>query len=107
MGIYAELFEQILETPEMYVGDKSLIKISFFLHGFFYGFERNKGKLTEDSLFDGFQKYVQNCYEMGSTHNWADILLFMERSDYRAFERAKVLWKEYKAEVDQERDTES
>jgi hypothetical protein len=99
MGIFSEHFEQILEKPEMYVGEKSLTKISYYLQGYRKGYQYAKQQYEDDEIMNGFQKYVVDRYKLGVNHNWAHILLFMERSEYRAFDRAKQLWSEYKTQI--------
>lgn len=69
-----------------------------------YGFQHGRGiKREEDSLFDGFDDWIAERANLDKNYSWANILLFRAfGSEYEAFNLAKKMWFEYKAEIEQQ-----
>lgn len=99
MGDYSSLLDQIFERPELLLRDRSLTELATFLHGFYYGYERNKKKRTEDRLYSGFGEYVLSVYKMDGSSSWSRVVLFKEGSEYKAFKAVEKLWFEYKQQA--------
>lgn len=95
----AELLEAIEKRPGMYFGSKSLVRLKAFLDGWLYA----KGLAGEsDARFlRGFQEWIQERYQITSSHSWADIIGFFETDDVAAFYKAMALFKEYSASLNE------
>lgn len=76
-----------------------------------YGYGISIGRL-EAPFFHGFSQWLNQRYkldpiELNTGHNYAEILLYLTGSETRAFDRAKELWYEYKAEMQKSFDDKS
>jgi hypothetical protein len=101
MNTIATLFENILEKPELLIGERSITKLFFFMSGFKFGSQSVQDKI-QDETYDGFQSWVENHFEISQSHSWHNTILFMSFCDEnRAFERTKELWEKYKTETEQ------
>src|SRR5215204_2826969 len=102
MRYFSNLLQGILEKPELVIGEKSITKMWYFLYGYQSAWLSIKGQNSvDDVLFEGFQTWVGKRYRMRMSHNWASVILFMEGgSEYRAFDRAKQLWYQYREEME-------
>src|SRR5215471_15487594 len=94
--IYAELFEDILQRPGMYVGHGSIIRIKSFMDGYIHAIWK-EGKLDQSDAYFDFQKFVENRFEI-TQHSWDNLISFMCLSEAEAFEDTKTLWAQYKAQ---------
>ncbi len=90
----AELFEELLARPALYVGHPSIILIRAFLDGFDYAHVRTE--MEKGDLYSGFNEWVANRFSIRTAHDWSSIIAFMGQSESAAFELAKELWQEYK-----------
>ena len=98
MELYTNLFESLLEKPNSLIGEKSITKMFIFLCGYQWCAKTDH---SDDPLYSGFQNWIEARFQMGISHNWASVILFLEGgSEYRAFDRLKILWYEYKAEME-------
>jgi hypothetical protein len=94
----SELLDKVLERPPLYVGRESVALTKAFIDG--YGFATYEAGVTDkDPLYDGFQNWIAERFRIKTAHDWASIISFMGSSEAKAFELAKELWKEYKAEM--------
>jgi hypothetical protein len=101
MNTITTLFENILEKPELLIGEKSITKLFFFIKGFTYGYQSDREQ-AEDKTFNGFQNWIENHFKISQSHSWHNTILFMSFCDEnRAFERTKELWEKYKTETEQ------
>jgi hypothetical protein len=92
----SELFEKILEHPELYVGKPSIALINAFIAG--YEFEKNSlGFKDVDKLYFGFNIWVAKRFKIETMHGWSAIITFMGQSEVGSFEMTKTLWQEYKS----------
>jgi len=92
----AELFEDVLSRPGLYVGRESIIRIRTFMDGYIHATWK-EDKLDRSDPYFGFQKFVEKRYEM-TQHSWENLISFMTMSEGEAFEKTKTLCAKYKAE---------
>jgi len=111
MGVYSTLLEELLENPTPFIIERSVTKLWFYMYGFRQG--RDVYERIEDPLYDGFSTWLARRFrtipsDMKSSHSWANILLFMAfGSEYEAFNLAKEMWYEYKAEMQKKNNDEN
>lgn len=84
----------MLKRPALYVGHESIIKIKAFIDGYEYAHEN----MSRDEMYDEFQRWVAQRFNVKSAHDWASIIEFMAISELGAFELTKELWNEFKSE---------
>ncbi len=92
---YADLFDEILSNPAIYVGNRSVVNIQSFMSGYIHATWRDDGRREED-LYFGFQLWLANRFSVSRTQEWAKIMIFFSSSEVDAFERTTLLWEEYK-----------
>lgn len=90
--ILKRLYE-IKERPGMYLGQKSLMYLFFYMTG--YQCRENEIRNGHDCLLPGFQEFVQERYNVKSTHSWASIIKFYETTEEVAFDKFYVLLEEF------------
>src|SRR5215510_11104638 len=93
----AELFEDVLSKPAMYVGHGSIVRVKSFMDGYIHATWK-EGKHDNSDAYFGFQKFVENRFELTRTHSWENLISFMTISEAEAFEETKTLWAQYKAQ---------
>ena len=94
--IYNEILKGIKKRPGMFLGTSSITKLDMLLRG--YTQARREAGLAptdEEKEFEGFQKWVQEKYEIKSGQSWAKIILFYSIDDYEALQRFFELYEEY------------
>jgi len=92
----ADLFDEALERPALYIGHESVILLKAFLDGYEFANFRN-GLRSRDSLYAGFQPWVAKRFHIKTEHDWASIISFIGVSETCAFSLLNDLWSEYKA----------
>lgn len=70
-----DLIITITESPELYIGKKSIQRFYAFIGGFLH---QNNG--ADDHCLNGFQEYVAEHYGIRSSHSWASIIEFYSNS---------------------------
>jgi hypothetical protein len=93
----SELLQKIFERPVLFLGNESVPKMKAFIDGYIFA-HFILGVEINDSLYDGFQKYVSSHFRFEDTKSWASIISFMGLSETGSFRLAKELWLEYKSE---------
>ena len=80
-----ELLEMIRQKPQIYIGEKSLIKLSHFLNGagcaLYLTYDDDSGDFLK-----GFQEWIQLKYGITSTQHWSTIIHFFSFTDAQAFD---------------------
>jgi hypothetical protein len=95
----SELFVEVLDSPGMFIGNKSITRLSAFIDGYWLAIHRGD-KAAEDDLTRGFNEWVAKRFRITTSHNWADIILFMSGgNENAAFDMTKELWEEYEREA--------
>ncbi|MCV3212370.1 hypothetical protein OGM63_02295 [Plectonema radiosum NIES-515] len=93
---FYKLLKDIKKRPAMYLGTTSITRLDMALRG--YKVARTEVGLaaTEEEIqFEGFQKWVQEKYEIKSNQSWAKIILFFSMDEHEALERFFELFEEY------------
>ncbi len=97
----SEVLDRIFEFPGIYIGHESVDRTQYFVSGYICALQQI-GANSEDHFQERFSAFV--CRRFGytpTTHGWASICTFHGINDAGAFELAKKLWGEYKAEMNQ------
>lgn len=93
-----QVFEQVLEKPELYIVNKSVTRLVSFIEGYkmaLYDLDQS----TNSEIYLGFQDWVAQRFNTQTSHNWASIILFRSLNDEsKALDMTKELWHEYKRE---------
>jgi hypothetical protein len=95
----SELLEKILERPPLFLGFASVPRMKAFIDGYIFAHFTSASEVN-DSLYEGFQKYVTIRFGFEDSKSWASIIMFMGLSEAGSFRLAKELWKEYKIEME-------
>ena len=93
------MFETVLETPQLYLGIKSISRLQAFMSGYILVTRTIKPEIQVEQLWD-FYRWVEVRYHNTTSFGWADLILFYSLHDeHKAFDTAKQFWEQYKAEV--------
>ncbi|MBW4572390.1 MAG: hypothetical protein KME31_31710 [Tolypothrix carrinoi HA7290-LM1] len=91
-----ELLGRMKKRPGMYLGDNSITRLDMYLRGYTQArTEVGLDPTDEEIEFEGFQKWVQEKYEIKSNQSWAKIILFFSMDEHEALERFFELYEEY------------
>ena len=93
----AELFEEVLGQPALFVGNRSVVRIKSFVDGYRYALWKT-GDDDESGPYYGFQRFVEERYNVRTSHSWDRIVCFMAADDVGGFELTKEMWKEYRSQ---------
>lgn len=92
--------QKIKSAPGVYVGEKDLVKISWFIKGYFHGVY---GDAYTNELFAGFQdKVMEHYFNAGCpkcTRDWQDVILFFTTCKEQAFDDFFMLFESYIREI--------
>ena len=91
----SELFEEILAKPDLYIGVRSVLRSAIYMMGYTHA-QSELEVLKEDDIYFGFQQWVEEKYDLQTSHGWWSLISFMCHDDAEAFETAKAYWEEYK-----------
>ena len=81
MNSIEELLSQIKTRPEMYIGRSSISCLKAFIDGWFY---RDSTSISDSELMDGFQNWIEQKYNINTSHSWCDIILFYSQDESKA-----------------------
>ena len=84
MKIYQKL-QEIREKPGMYLGRNSLELLKAYMDGYVAGYQEIKNDF-DLYFFSEFQIYIQEYYNVLSSHNWANIIRFYSIDDRDALD---------------------
>lgn len=71
------LLQRVKQRPGMYLGKRSITRLSMLLMG--YGMARRELGLPlteQEKEFGGFQDWIQERFKIATTHGWDSIILF-------------------------------
>lgn len=80
------LLEDIKKRPGMYLGGKSIIRLTHFLDGIGYALSYGDEQHADIDFLQGFQEWLQIKYDIPSTQHWSRILLFFAANEEDAFD---------------------
>lgn len=97
MNELLEILEEIKKRPQLYLGRKSLELLNAFISGFYVcqcRYQNRHLNITEYYL-SGFQTFIEQKYNLDTTHSWSSLIRFFCSSDEEAFDKFYVLLNEY------------
>mgnify|MGYP001061105861 CR=1 FL=1 len=97
MNSIEELLSKIKERPEMYIGRSSISCLKAFIDGWFY---RDHTTIIDSELIDGFQSWIEQKYNINTSHSWCDIILFHSQDESKALKRFFEEFDEWKKTKD-------
>ena len=87
-----ELVILIKERPALYIGSNSISCLKSFIDGWYF---RNPNENVEIEIFDNFNKWIQERYEMDNKRNWDRIILFYSSDESNALTNFFKLFEEF------------
>ena len=94
-----ETFKIVSRRPGLYIGGKSITKLFFFLCGAEYA-ARESDPEWSDPVYDGFQEWIQRRFDVETSQDWANIILFHSTDESNALEFSLKLLEEYVSEYE-------
>jgi len=92
-----ELFEKILAKPGIHIGQKSVTRLKAYMDGYMTAMDEIDP--SDENFNMDLNDWVAKRFRIETSHNWADIILFMSGNDENAaFEMTKDLWEKFKSE---------
>ena len=94
---FNEMLQRIKQRPLMYLGKCSITRLHSFLIGYM-GARQDLGLPTteEETEFDKFQEWIQERFEIKSSHGWNDIILFYSADERDALDKFFELFEQFK-----------
>lgn len=80
------LLEAIKKRPGMYLGGKSIVRLTHFLDGIGYALAYEDEQHANPGVLQGFQEWLQIRYDIPSSQHWSRILLFFAANEEDAFD---------------------
>ncbi len=87
------LLIEIKEQPAMFIGKKSLERLSFFLSGYSYCICKHLNSLIQP--LPGFQEYIAACFNVESSEHWSSIIASNSQDDEAAFDKFYVFLEQF------------
>jgi hypothetical protein len=105
---FFDLLQRIKQRPGMYLGKCSITRLRAFLDG--YGMARAElgfPDTEEQQQLDGFQEWIQERYQITSTHGWDSIILFFSVDEKDALDKFFKLLEEFlnQAKIAEDKET--
>ena len=93
---FFDLLQRIKQRPGMYLGKCSITRLRAFLDGY----ETARAELgfpdtEQQQQLDGFQEWIQERYQITSTHGWYSIILFFSVDEKDALDKFFKLLEEF------------
>ena len=93
---FFDLLQRIKQRPGMYLGKCSITRLRAFLDGY----ETARAELgfpdtEQQQQLDGFQEWIQERYQITSTHGWDSIILFFSVDEKDALDKLFKLLEEF------------
>jgi hypothetical protein len=85
---FFDLLQRMKQRPGMYLGKCSITRLRAFLDGY----ETDRAELgfahtEQQQQLDGFQEWIQERYQITSTHGWDSIILFFSVDEKDALDK--------------------
>ena len=81
---FEKLLVELKYRPGVYIGKKSLERLSAFINGYMYCYYKHNGGPSD--YLPGFQDYIEKKYGIQSTHGWSEIIRFFSTTEEEAFD---------------------
>lgn len=91
-----DLLQRIKQRPGMYLGRRSITRLSMLLMG--YSLARNELGLPitkQEKEFGGFQEWIQEKFKITSSHGWDSIILFYSADETDALDNFFQLFEQF------------
>ena len=95
----SEVLDKVFDYPGIYIGAESVDRAFIFICGYSVALQQT-GQRWEDPLEKGFSGWVCQKFGYPVAHTWASVCTFHSADEQAAFNLAKDLWEEYKAELE-------
>ena len=94
---FYEMLQSIKQRPGMYLGKCSITRLHSFLIGYM-GARQDLGLpvTEEENEFDKFQEWIQERFQIKSSHAWNDIILFYSADEKDALNKFFELFEKFK-----------
>jgi len=86
MDILYKKIQQMKQRPGMYIGKKSLHLLQAYLNGYI-AYHNEVNDKPNYFFLPEFQEYVQQRYNIHTTHSWASLITFFSCNDNDAFDK--------------------
>ena len=97
---FYSLLQKIKQRPPLYLGSYSITSLHSFLSGYILArLELDVPQTEEERQFDTFQSWIENKFNMKSTHSWAKIILFHSMDERDALDHFFKLFEEFAREL--------
>ncbi|MFB2894120.1 hypothetical protein ACE1CI_14515 [Aerosakkonemataceae cyanobacterium BLCC-F50] len=91
------LLERIKERPGMYLGKRSITRLNMLLIGYSQArMELGLPRTKQECEFDNFQEWIQERYNITSSHGWDSIILFYSADERDALEKFFELFEKFR-----------
>lgn len=93
---FNEMLQRIKQRPGMYLGKCSINRLRSFLDGY-RGARQDLGLpiSEEETEFDKFQEWIQERFDIKSSHGWNDIILFYSVDEKDALNKFFELFEQF------------
>lgn len=96
MNSLYNLLKQIRSKPGLYLGVPSLSHLQMFLCGYAFSRQEQGLPLTiEEKVFEQFQPWIQQRFNISASVSWAKIILLYSADERTGFELFFELWDEF------------
>ena len=85
-----ELIKQIKPIPELFIRKHSIFSLEVFIDGWYYRDEDEDVKA--DILYTDFYEWLRKRYNMNDSRGWADILLYIFKTEEEALIQFFILF---------------
>ncbi|MFB2880402.1 hypothetical protein [Floridanema aerugineum] len=91
-----EMLQEIKKRPGMYLGKRSISRLRSFLDGYM-GAREDLGlpQTEQEKEFNGFQEWIQERFNITSSHGWDSIILFYSADERDALEKFFELFEKF------------
>ncbi|MBO6537067.1 MAG: hypothetical protein JJ966_12660 [Balneolaceae bacterium] len=81
--------------PALFIGEKSITKYSAFMDGWIFD---KRSDIADINLLREFQDWIQQRFDIRTTHHWSQIILFFSLNEQEAFDKFLSLWDQFLVE---------
>lgn len=95
--IICVLLEKIRARPGLFIGEKDLTRLKSLLDGYLLREMELNPEYGRNGFWNGFNRYVEDHYQVRSTQGWCQIIEFYSSSREAAFDTFFQRYDEYLA----------
>ena len=92
-----EMLQEIKKRPGMYLGKRSITRLRSFLDGYM-GAREDLGlpRTEQEKEFNEFQEWIQQRFNITSSHGWDSIILFYSADERDALDKFFELFEKFR-----------